>query len=178
VSEATSPAARRHRRRYLVGAAAVVLLILAAAGAAVAFAPPSHHDLESVVKSVPTPGAAHPLRVDRWGSNFCMVLPMCGDLASRDLLYDAGATPDEQVRRQWQAALQADGWTRHICYSDTPWWTRHKVAVALTTLSDGVYGPYFVWGTGDLVVTVRQVGTRSGELPGPGRNHDPCDPPI
>jgi hypothetical protein len=44
------------------------------------------------VKGVPAPGAAHPLRVDRWGSRFCMLIPMCPEQANSDLLYDAGAT--------------------------------------------------------------------------------------
>jgi len=178
VSEATTPAGGRlRRRRYLIGAAAAAVLVLAAAGAAAALAPPSHQDLESVVKSVPAPGAEHPLRVIRWGERFCMLLPMCPEQANSDLLYDAGAALDEQYRWQWQAALQADGWTRHIChaYPETVWWTRHKAAVTLTLIGDGIYGLYFEWGTGDLVVSVRQVGSRSGELPGPTRD---CDTPL
>jgi hypothetical protein len=155
----------------------VAVLVLAAAGAAVALAPPSHHVLESVVKSVPAPGAAHPLRIDRWGDRFCFLIPMCPEQATSDLLYDAGATLDEPYRRQWQAALLAEGWTRHICqaYPETVWWTRHKVAVTLTLIGDEIRGAYFVWGEGDLVVSVREVGTRSGELPGP---MDDCDTPL
>ncbi|HEY8112110.1 MAG TPA: hypothetical protein VII16_04495 [Actinomycetes bacterium] len=179
MSQATTPAGGRlgRRRGYLIGAAAGAVLLLAAAGAAVALAPPSHQDLESVAKSVPAPAATQPLRIDRWGSNFCMVLPMCPEQANSNLLYDAGATLDEQYRWQWQAALQADGWTRQIChaYPETVWWTRHKVAVTPTLIGDGIYGPYFEWGTGDLVVSIRHVGTRSGELPGPTPG---CDTPL
>src|SRR5262245_31027629 len=47
-------------------------------------------------------------------------------------------------------------------YPETVWWTRHKVAVALTLIGHDMRGPYFEWGAGDLVVTVREVGTRSG----------------
>ena len=114
------------------------------------------------------------MRIDRWGNRLCFLMPMCPEQANSDLLYDARATPDEQYRMQWQAALRADGWTRHFChaYPETVWWTRHKVAVTLTLIGDGIYGPYFERGTGDLVVSVRQGGARSRELPGP--THD-CD---
>jgi hypothetical protein len=103
---------------------------------------PSHHDLESAVKRVPTPGATHPLRVDRWGTRFCRLpIPMNEDCANRDLLYDSMGVPQRT------------------------WWTRDKVAVALTTQGDSIYGPYFHWGAGELVVTARHVGSRSESCP-------------
>jgi hypothetical protein len=178
VSEATTTPRSRFGRRHLVAALTAVLLVGAGAAAWAVLSVPSHHDLESTVKRVSAPGATHPLRVDRWGTRFCRLpIPMNEDCANSDLLYDSRGVPAEQYRRQWQAALGADGWTRHVDQKGNDpqrtWWTRDKVAVALTTQGDSIYGPYFHWGAGELVVTARHVGSRSGELPGPGHTLTP-----
>lgn len=163
MSEATTQAGGRLCRHHLNGVVAASLLVLAGGAALAIGVPPSHHDLESAVTSASAPGAERPLRVDRWGSRFCW-LPMSGDCANSDLLYDSGAVPAEQYRRQWQAALDADGWTRrfdlaNVVHPGRVSWERNSVAVTLLTRRDDPYGPLFEWGTGDLVVTVESVGT-------------------
>jgi len=165
----------RLRRRHLVAGLAVTIIIVGAGAwwAWTAIAQPmSHHDLESAVMRSSAPGAADPLRVDRWGSIRCnLPIPMGPDRCpTSDLLYDSGSVPAEQFRRQWQKALAREGWIRHTEPEDVwpaTWWSRGGVAIALLTQADKPRGPYFVWGTGDLLVATQRDGEPYGEIPSP-----------
>lgn len=180
-----APSGRSRRLRYRYAAVGVVAALVTGAviwwswTATVAI---SHHDLEAAVTGSSAPGAAHPLRVDRWGSTLCKrPIPMGPDMCpNSDLLYDSGPVPTERFRQQWQDALERDGWIRHTetraeRASNWPsvWWTRGRVAISMFTLANNQRGPYFVWGTGDLVVTTQGVGDEYGELPGPSYGQPP-----
>ena len=120
---------------------------------------PSHTDLERPVTHVNgVAGAAHPLRVDRWGSRHCR-LPMGGSCPESHLLYSSGPLSTEQYRLQWASALEKEGWRRHRDTSDgdgpdATWWTKDKMVVQLIKRGDGWFGPYFEWASGNLVVNV------------------------
>lgn len=112
-----APVSRRWRRlgyRYLVvGVAAAIVIGAGIWWAWAVLVPVSRHDLESAVTRASAPGAAHPLRIDRWGSILCnLPMPMPpGGCPSSDLLYESGSVPAERFSQQWQDALERDGWT-------------------------------------------------------------------
>src|SRR5215210_759420 len=134
----------------MLGGLVVGLLAIGAVSGTVLSRHPGYHDLEATVTQLKTaPGAAHPLRVDHWGSTHCW-LPMAGDCPSSDLLFDSGATSPQQYRLQWEAALGDDGWRSHRDShlgdeADAIWWTRDNAALILITEEDGFFGPQFAW---------------------------------
>ncbi|HKA69902.1 MAG TPA: hypothetical protein VKG85_12380 [Actinomycetes bacterium] len=159
----------RLRRRHLVAGLAATIIIGASVWAWTVIVSVSHHDLESAVTRSSAPGAAHPLRIDRWGGARCnLPIPMGPGCPTSDLLYDSGSVPAERLRQQWQDALARDGWTRHTETGDVwppVWWSRGEIAIALFIQADRPRGPYFVWGSSDLLVTTQRVSDPNGEIP-------------
>src|SRR5262245_27309950 len=68
---------RLRRALLVVGLAAMLIIGAGTWWAWTVIASVSHHDLESAVTRSSAPGAAHPLRIDRWGGARCnLPIPM------------------------------------------------------------------------------------------------------
>jgi len=164
---------RIRKRRRIVAGLLVFLIVGAWFEVEHQKAKPSWSGLETAVEQVPVPGAAHPLRIDRWGSDLCALpVPFAGRCPNEDILVaSGGSTTPEAYKAAWQDALTRTGWTNHAPDPSVPdapqgWWTRDHVAIVLHLRADNARGPLFEWLDGQLLLEVHEVGNGMERLPG------------